>query len=210
MTICNFLYSFLASLLAICFIYFLYFVSAIYVKGKVAKGKCWWLPKAKTFRFVIRNLYGKGNLYDIKYHVWLRKDIPPSEGISITTLDDFDVCEGNRIILPAGQDLPIICFRLQNKKSFLYLVVTNKMGKPISTFLINDDSFRIMIEFSVRIRTFFFFKQEISRLYSIPQFKTIEGVQRNVFLDILLPMQGSKEKFMKMISQYAEEITVTV
>ena len=118
--------------------------------------------------------------------------------------------EGQRIILPPGQDLPIVCFRLEKKRATLNLVITDKIGKPQSSFPIKDDSFRIMIEFSVRTRTWFFFKHEISRLYCIPQFKTVEGIRQNIFLESLLPMQSSAEDIMELASQYAEEVTVTV
>lgn len=210
MTLSIFLFSVIASLAAISLVYILYFLSAVCVKNHAGKAECWWLPRAKTFRFVIRNLHGKGNLFDIRYHIWLRKDIPPTKGISINTLDDLDVCEGERIILPPGQDLPIICFRLEKRKSTLFLVITDKTGNPQSSFPIKDDSFRIMIEFSIRTRTWFFFKHEISRLYSIPQFKTIDGIRHNIFLENLLPMQSSVENIMELASQYAEEVTVTV
>jgi hypothetical protein len=84
------------------------------------------------------------------------------------------------------------------------------MGKPVSSHPIKDNSTRLMVEFSVRTRTFFFFKHEISRIYAIPQFKKLDGVSTNIFRGYLLPMQTSNEGKMDSVSQYAEEVTVTV
>jgi hypothetical protein len=210
MTFCSFLLSVLSSLIAIGLLYLLYYISACWVKGRIAKAECWWLPSANTFRFVARNMNGSGNLSDLQYRVWLRRDIPSREGISVTTLDDIELCEGKRLLLPKGQDLSMICFRLEDNKAILNLVVTDKMGESLSSYPINDNSVRLMVEFSVRTRTWFFFKHEISRIYAIPQFKTIEGVSTNIFREFLLPMQSSNESKMELVSQYADEVTVTV
>jgi hypothetical protein len=211
MTLCIFLYSVLASITAIVLIYLFYIISGSWVRNNVAKGECWWLPGAKTFRFVIRNLYSHQNIFDIQYHVWLRRDIPPMKGISINTLDDREICEGKRLLLPVSQDLPLLCFRLKkNRKSDLEFIITDKMGKKISSYPIEDDSFRVMIEFSARTRTWWLIKHEVRRIYAIPQLKTLHGKRINIFREILLPMQSTPERQMKLISQYAYEVTSTV
>ena len=211
MTLCIFLYSVLASILAIGLVYVLYIISGSWVRNNIAKGECWWLPGAKTFRFVIRNLYGHQKLFDIQYHIWLRRDIPPTNKISINTLDDFEISEGKRLLLPVRQDLPLLCFRLKkNRKSDLEFIITDKMGKKRSSHPINDDSFRVMIEFSVRTRTWWLFKHEVRRIYAIPQIKTIRGERKNIFIEYLLPMQSTTESQMRLVSQYADEVTSTV
>jgi len=89
-------------------------------------------------------------------------------------------------------------------------VVTDKMGNAQSSHPIDDESVRLMAEFSARARTWHLFKHEINRLYAIQQFRELGGRRRNVFREYLLPMQRSDERRMKSVSQYADEVTVTI
>ncbi|MGH9382937.1 MAG: hypothetical protein ACRD2N_01385 [Vicinamibacterales bacterium] len=207
----GFTISVLSSLTAIGVVYLFYVASAAYTKRCVAKAECWWLPgDANTFRFVIRNRHRKGNLFGIRYRAWLRKDIPASESISVDTFTDTELAQGERLLLPGGDDLPMVCFRLENAGAALNLIVTDKMGNREDSRPIDDDSARIMTEFSARARTWLLFKHEISRLYEIQQYRILRGERRNVFRDYLLPMQRSQERQMKSVSEYASEVTATI
>lgn len=210
MTLCGFLFSVLSSLTAIGVLYALYWASAAYARRHVATAECWWLPGANTFRFVIRNIPRKGNLFNLRYRAWLRRDIPATDDISVGTFVDDDLLDGERLLLPGGQDLPIVCFRLEAASHGFKFVRTDKMGTAQDTRAIDDDTVRLMVEFSARARTWFLFKHDVSRLYVVPQFREVEGQRRNVFRDDLLPMQRSDEGQMKSVMQYAEEVTVTV
>lgn len=210
MTLGAFGLSALASLVAIGVLYLLYLASAAYARQCVATAGCWWLPGAKTFRFVIRNIPREGNLFGIRYRAWLRKDVPATNAISVGTLLDADLVQGERLLPPGGQDLSLICFRLEATGKVLSLVVTDKMGNVEASRAIDDDSTRLMIEFSAKARTWRLFKHEIYRLYAIPQFRELEGRSRNVFREYLLPMQQGNEQEMRSVLQYADEVTVTI
>ena len=210
MSLCGFLLSVLSSLTAIGLLYALYLGSSSYARRCVATAECWWLPGAKTFRFVIRNMPRQANLFGIRYRAWLRRDVPATDGISVGTLMDDDLVQGERLLLPGGQDLPAICFRLEATDSGLKFVVTDKMGTPQDSRSIDDEVARLMVEFSAKARTWFLFKHEVSRLYAIPQFRELEGQRRNIFREYLLPMQSSGEDRMKSALQYASEVTVTI
>jgi hypothetical protein len=202
--------SVLASLTAIAIVYLLYLASAAYARRRIAKAHCWWLPGANTFRFVIRNIPRKANLFGIRYRAWLRKDVSASDEMSVRTFIDTELAKGERLLLPGGQDQTVICFRLDAVDQDLNLIVTDKMGNPQDSRPIDDPSTRLMVEFSVRARTWPLFKHEISRLYAIPQSRTLNGQRHDVFREYLLPMQSSGERQMKSVLQYADEVTVTI
>lgn len=210
MSLPGFFLNLLSSLAAIGVLYGLYVVSARHARRCVAQAECWWLPRANTFRFVIRNMPRKGNLFNIRYRAWTRKYVPASEGISVRTFVDSCLADGERLLLPGGQDFPVICFRLQTTGPDLNLVSTDKMGTPLEIRAVDDESFRLMIEFSARTRTWLLFKHEIFRLYAVPQFRQIGGCRRDVFQEYLLPMQRSQEQQMQSVMQYAQEVTVTI
>lgn len=209
MTLCAFLLSVLSSLTAIGVLYALYVVSGVYAKRSVGTGECWWLPGANTFRFVIRNIPRKGNLVGLRYRAWLRRELPASDGISVGTFVDHDLTEDERLLLPGGQDLPVVCFRLEEADSTLTFVRTDKMGAAEDTHVVDGETFKLMVEFSVRARTWLLFKHEVSRLYEVPHFLEVEDGSFDVFRKYLLPMQASHERQMVAI-EYAAEVTVTV
>jgi hypothetical protein len=93
----------------------------------------------------------------------------------------------------------------------LKLVVTDKMGVPAGREEeIAEDVECLMVEFSVRARTWGLFKHEITRLYAVPQYRELEGQRRNVFMEDLMAIQSSREQQMKSVLQYTNEVTVTV
>ncbi len=211
MNLCDFLLSVLGSLCAIGVLYLLYLASAWYAARAIATAECWWLPGAKTYRFVIRNIPRKSNLFGIRYRVWLRRILPPSEEISVETFLDSPLSDGERLLLPGGQDLPIVCFRLESSSTGLRLLVTDKMGIPTGKEeQIGEDVNRLMVEFSARARAWGLFKHEVVRIYAVPQYRDIEGKRCNMFRDYLLPIQYSHERKMKSVLEEAFEVTVTV
>lgn len=211
MELCSFLLSVLASLCAIGILYLLYLASAWYAARAIATAECWWLPGVDTYRFVIRNIPRKGNLFGIRYRVWLRRVVLPSKGTSVKTFLDCPLSDGERLLLPKGQDLPLICFRFESSDTGLRLQVTDKMGAPTGTAEeIGEDVDCLMIEFSVKARSWGLFKHEIARLYTIPQYHDLTGNRENVFRDYLLPIQSSHEGKIESVLQHAREVTVTV
>jgi hypothetical protein len=211
MSLCGFVLSVMASLCAIVVVYFLYLACGKHAEATIGTAECWWLPTVNTYRFVIRNIPRSANLLGIHYRVWVRRILPPSEGISVATFLDTDLSDGERLLLPGHEDLPVFCFRLQPRGDALQLVVTDKMGVPKGhEEEITEDVESLMVEFSVRARTLGLFKHEITRLYAIPQYRELEGQRRNVFMEDLVPIQSSREQQMKSVRQYANEVAVTV
>jgi len=211
MTLCDFLLSVFASLLAIGFIYLIYLASARHAISGIAVAECWWLPSAKTFRFVIRNIPRKMNLSGIRYRTWLRETLPRQEGISVETYIDTEISTGERLLLPGRQDLPILCFRFELNQNILNLVVTDKMGTPVQKFeIIEENEVEVMIEFYIKARNWFLFKHEISRLYTIRQYQDFKGIRHNIFKDYFIPIQSSDEQQTESVFQYAHEVTVTI
>jgi hypothetical protein len=198
-TLMEFAFSVLSSLTAIAMIYLLYIMSATYARRRIANAECWWLPGVGAFRFVVRNIPRRANLSGIRYRAWLRGVVPASDTVSVKTFVDTELVQGERLLLPGRQDHPVICFRLEMLGQILNFVVTDKMGGPEKSLPIDDEGVSLMIEFSVRARTWFLFKHEITRLYSIPRFR-----------ERLFPAQGSTESPLKSLLQRADEVTVTV
>ena len=198
-TLMEFAFSVLSSLTAIAVIYLLYIMSATYARWRVANAECWWLPGANTFRLVVRNITRRTNLSGIRHRAWLRRVVPASDTMSVKTFVDTELIHGERLLLPGREDHPVICFRLVIVEQNLKFVVTDKMGRPEESWPIDDEGISLMIEFSVRARTWFLFKHEITRLYSIQRLR-----------ERLLPAQGSTESQLKPLLQRADEVTVTV
>ncbi len=202
MTLAAFVLSVAASLGAVFLLWLLYAATARWARKHVATAECWWLPGANSFRFVLRNMPSKTNLSGVRYRVWLRTDAQARDDISVTTLLDDNLAEGERLLLPAGQDLPLICFRFQEAGSDLELLITDKMGVQKDSRRIAHPTSRLMIEFSARARTLQLFKHEVTRLYAIQQ--------GGVFREKLLPMQSQHEQQARSILEFAHEVSTTV
>jgi len=211
MTLCDFLLSVFASLLAIGLVYLVYMASAKHVASVTAKAECWWLPLPNAFRFVIRNIPSNANLSGIRYRTWLRETLPRREGNSVETYIDTEISAGERLLLPGQQDLPILCFRFESNHNNLNLIVTDKMGTPDRKFeIIEENEGEVMVEFYVKARNWFLFKHEISRLYTIRQYQDFKGIRHNIFRDYFIPIQSSDEQQTESVFQYAQEVTVTI
>jgi hypothetical protein len=58
------------------------------------------------------------------YRAWYRTVIPASDAISVKTYDDIELVNGDRLLLPGKQDLPVICFRMDTRPPVRGIVVT--------------------------------------------------------------------------------------
>jgi len=155
-------------------------------------------------------MHNEGNLTGIKYRAWLRYVLPKDEGSSVKTFIDRELSSNERLLLPGGQDLPVVCFRVEKRSDGLKLIHTDKKGESISEYPIDELLMGLQIEYLLKIRSWFLFKHEITRSFVIPVRKEQEGQERNLFEEYLLPMQTEKEMKVKIVSQTARQITVTV
>lgn len=200
----------LSSATVVVLVYFAYWVSWNHSSRQRAYASCWWLPAWNCFRLVIENMDDGGNLTAIRYRTWIRRVHLASAGSTVNTFEDHVLESGERIILPAGQDVPVLCFRVENKNGHLMLILTDKRGNKIREIEIDEQVEAIFTEYSLRIQSWFLFKHEISRLFALPRQLTIDGKPRDIFKSHLLPLQGRGEARVKTVFQTANVISVSI
>lgn len=124
--------SFLAAILFAIVIYRTYARSAsILGRDRLFASDLWWIPGWNCWRFIVPNMKGPANLWDIEYRCWLREIIPERTGCSVKSFRDIELDAQQRIILPTGQDLPILCFRFERRENNLVFLHTDKFGKVL-------------------------------------------------------------------------------
>ncbi len=155
-------------------------------------------------------MHNKGSLTSIHFRTWIREIVPSGPGSSVNTFIDQELTNGERIILPSGQDLPALCFRFENHNGNLIFVQTDKQGKMIREYEINEQVEAIVGEYSVKIRSWFLFKHKIVRMYDIPHRFDLDGKRRDLFREYVLPFQDKKEGKLKTVFQTAQEVAVSI
>lgn len=209
----SFMVSFIASLAVVVVVYLvLQRLSSYWLqKGEVGETKCWFLPRWNCFRVVVRNIPGNHTLLFIKWRAWLRAVIPAQPGCSVKTFVDTDLDSGERIYLPAGQDLPVACFRFNDNLGKVELVLTDKLGKPVNSYAL-DDIDSIMLEYHAAVRHWFVFKHDVNRIVFMPlskeevRGKTIDFVRDYYLAKQKTSYQNRSETQVKVF-KLEEEIT---
>ncbi len=202
----DFLISYAGSLAGVATVFGLYLLSAYSASKGKAYAEIWWLPGWNCFRFVIRNMHGDHPLTDIAYRAWLREVRPSGPGSSVSTFVDAELATGHRILLPTGNDYPVLCFRFETKGEKLYFVHTDKMGAPIYSYEVSEEFEKVVIEYSVKVQTWKLLKHEIRRILVIPRLS--EG-ELDV-LQYLSSIQDRKETLVPLMFGEAEEIKVSI
>jgi hypothetical protein len=206
------LFSFIGSLIVLIIFYSLYVFSSRRSSRKRAYAKLWWLPGWQCFRFVIRNMHSEDNLIGIKYRAWLRSIQPPKEGCSVKTFIDVEIISGERILLPGGQDLPVICFRFENKGNGLKFIYTDKLGVSKNVYDLGPEVDSLKIEYSLKIQGWGLFKvfnHEVVRIFEIPHYLEIRQEKADVF-KYLLDKQKQQEQRIRHVFLAAEDITISM
>lgn len=162
------LLSAIGSTFVLAVLYHLYWISFRHCSAKRAYAQCWWLPDWNCFRFVIRNMHSEENLMSIKYRAWLRSIQPARLGSSVKTFEDKEIASGERILLYGRQDLPVLCFRFEHHGNDIKFVRTDKFGTLIGLYDIKSEEGSLMIEYYLKIQSWFLFKHEIARVFEIP------------------------------------------
>lgn len=187
----SFIVSFFASLGVAFVIYwgFQWLSSHFLRKRKVGDSECWLLSRWNCFRLVVRNIPGNHALLSTKWRAWLSAIIPAQPGCSVKTFVDTDLNSGERIYLPAGVDLPLICFRFDENHGKIKLIMMDKLGNPISSYDLNGtDSIRV--EYHVAVKHWFVFKHDVNRIIFIPLSKAqIKGKLIDYVRDYYLAKQ---------------------
>ena len=205
------LFSFLGSAVVVVLLYFLYWLSSRRCSRERAYAECWWLPGWNCFRFVIRNMHSEDDLSSVKYRAWLRSIESATQNCSVNTFVDNDIVSGERILLPRGQDLPILCFRFEQHGNMMKLIHTNKLGKPINVYDLGPSVDSLKVEYYLKLRSWFLFKHEIVRIFEIPHYlTTVEGKEEDIFDLHFFKKQQQDEHRIQTTFKTAEVITVAV
>lgn len=203
------IFSFFGSAAVLFLLYLFYLLSSRHCSREKAYAECWWLPGWNCFRFVIRNMHSKDQLSSVKYRAWLRDIEPATENCSVRTFLDRDIVLGERILLPSGDDLPVLCFRFEKEGNNVKLVHTDKLGNPQKVYAISSSVDSLKVEYYLKVRSWFLFKHEISRIFEIPHYLTVKQKEVNVF-EHLLTTQQKNEQRIPMVFKTAEVVTVAV
>lgn len=209
----TFIVSFIASLAVVIFIYWgVRQVSSWWLRKRaIGEAECWFLPRWNCFRLVIRNIPGHHTLHFIKWRIWLRQVTLRQAGCSVDTYVDTDIGLGERIFLPMGQDLPMTCFRFQESKGDIRLIVTDKLGTPLNAYELNNvDS--IMAEYHVTVRHWFVFRHDVNRIVLMPLAKEqIKGRPIDFLRDYYLTKQKlfAQEQLESKVRVYKLEEEIT-
>jgi hypothetical protein len=208
----GFVESVLASLVAAAIfallVYWVYVRSASQLKRRRLFAKdLWWLPGWNCWRFVVRNMEGKTNLREIEYQCWLREILPANAGSSVKSFRDTELTAGRRILLPGGQDLPVLCFRFAERDGNLLLAHTDKFGVPLGEFeLTGGSEWELKAEYFLEIDSSMRIPHRVRRLLTIPEKAGGKDGEVNCFRR-LLGRQGDQECSIPLAFTGAEQIS---
>jgi hypothetical protein len=121
---------------------------------------------------------------------------------------DTELSTGRRVILPAGQDLPILCFRFEERGGKLVFVHTDKFGVDLTRFEISDSKEReLKAEYGLETTSPMGLPHRVRRLLTIPENATTQHGEVNIFKR-LLSLQGESECSVPYAFTGAEQISV--
>lgn len=168
----------------------------------------WWLPKWQCWRFVIRNMKGDACLYDVEFRSWLREIEPADVDSSVSSFRDFALENGRRVLLPQGQDLPILCFRLERKDAALQVTKTDKFGTAAQSFPITTGlDYELKAEYAFTLTPPSQVAHRVRRLLTIPGSLEREGRRLSLF-SYLEARQSRTEASVAVVFTEDEQISL--
>jgi len=183
----------MSSLSVVMLLYVIYsFAYRVHAQGR-ATAACWWLPAWKCFRLVIRNMEGSTPVASIRYRTWLREDRPAVPGSSVKTWVDHDLTSGERIVLPPHEDLTTVSFRCEESGNNAVLVLTDKFGIASDRLALRPEHGRLMLEYTLRMRMWFLFTADVSRVYEFRRYQHVQGQTEDLFRTLLPEIQRGGE-----------------
>ena len=142
----------------------------------------WWLPAWRCWRFVVRNIEGNTNICAIEHRCWLREILPARPGSSAQSFKDTELSAERRIILPAGEDFPILCFRFEERDGNLGFIHTDKFGVDLTRFEISDSNkHELKAEYALETTSPMGLPHRVRRLLTIPENATTQHGEVNIF-----------------------------
>lgn len=179
-----------------------------YRRNRAEARDLWWLPAWNVWRFVIRNIESDSSLYDSRYRAWLRRVEPARVGSSVSTFVDSPLGSAERFVLPAGQDLPVLCFRFERRATGMVFVHADKLGVSQLEIDLGQDSAEILAEYMFRIRGPFQVPYTMTRLLTIPRFVEDSAKGRVDLFAVLLDSQAKGEHCIALPLTTDEEIGI--
>lgn len=162
----NILCSFLGSVILVLISFYVYYKLSQYYSKKTICSDCYWIPKFKCWKFMIKNFSSHETFYNIKYSSWISK-VDPSSPFMVSYIRD-ELSNGERSIISVFDNIPVICFRIEKINNQFTFFLTDQFGNTIKKYSDIIEYDFINIEYQLKIIKLGFVKFEINRQYSIP------------------------------------------
>ena len=152
---------------------------------------------------------GDSSLRSLRFRTWLRDIEAARPGSSVASFIDTELGSGERLLLPAEQDLPILCFRLELQGDRLVLVYTDKLGTPKASFLLTAKrEYALMAEYTFNISGPLGISHSLNRLLAIPRYLERECDEKFDLYVALYKQQGDVEQSVAVTLTGGEYISV--
>ena len=115
------------------------------------------------FRLAIKNTDRKRRFRDIKYKVFIRKLIPPSDGSSLYTFHDVEVLCREELFLFPNSDQVMLSFQLKALEEDISLIVTDKVGNQLQDAVSIKSFDKIICDYSAAIQNFLDFDIQVEK-----------------------------------------------
>lgn len=115
------------------------------------------------FRLVIRNIPRKRFLKDIRYKVFLRSIIPPSQGSTANTFYDVDLLCKEEFFAFTNSDQTMLSFQLHGTERNISFTVTDKLGNKIQEPIPINSFDKLICDYSAMIDNFFDFDVKVEK-----------------------------------------------
>ena len=116
------------------------------------------------FRLAIKNTDRKRRFRDIKYKVFIRKLIPPSDGSSLYTFYDVEVLCREELFLFPNSDQVMLSFQLKgSQEEKISFIVTDKIGNQIQNSVLVNTFDKIICGYSAAIQNFLDFDVQVEK-----------------------------------------------
>ena len=116
------------------------------------------------FILVIRNIPRRRLLKNIKYKVFLRSLIPPSQGSTAYTFYDTDILYREELFVFPNSDQTMLSFQLQgDKEDNIDFVITDKLGNKIQNEISIKNFEKLICDYSATVENFFNFDVQIEK-----------------------------------------------
>lgn len=150
---------------------------------------------------MIRNIPYRYDITDIHSRAWLRDVVPRREGSSVNSFKDVDLIRSDRTMNWAGDDYPVVCFRLAKTNSAYSFVLTDKFGTEISSHALSKEFEELLIEYSAKIQTYKLLKYEVNRTFAFQH--------RDAFAELFAMQAGPEAEFKRMLHK-AKVIRISI